>query len=122
MTFDPDLMRELLLDVEGLTPEPGKIFSFNSGDKPQRDVDRHMQILIDEGYVEGELLTHENGVAQFHIIDLTLKGHQFLATARDKALWKKTVEAVKKSGAGITIQILSAMATKISMQQAGLGD
>jgi len=114
--FDPDIARTILLDIESIPPG-----TFSSGITIEGQdiaaVDRHLEILIDEGFVQG-VVTPGNGGFPMHngffISDLTYKGHQFLESARNDASWNKAKETLREKGVGMTISFIQDVLVKIA--------
>ncbi len=122
MKFDPDLMRDILLEIESI-PAGQRVGRVYYEDRDQMEVNRHVAILIDEGFIEG--LWRGNGSNHptlFNLTDLTYQGHQFLANARQKTLWNRALESLKSSGASMSISVITATVQKFAMQQAGLDE
>jgi Hypothetical protein (DUF2513) len=114
MTFDPTLMRSILLDTEGL-PAGVAAGGFNYDGIDQAVVNRHTQILIDEGYLEGIWQGDaQNFPCAFRITDLTYRGHQFLANAKSDSLWKKALTTIKDSGKSLSIAVIEAVLVKLA--------
>ena len=87
MPRDMDLIRELLL-------------RFERGDKSvppdhtQEEVAYHVELLIDAGFLKGSVVRravrgHKVPSAYF-VQDITWKGHDFIASIRNDAVWKRT--------------------------------
>jgi len=114
MKFDPELMRHLLLDTEEI-PAGQAAGGFTYEDRDQAEVYRHAQILIDEGFIEGKYVTGSKGFpAAFHITDLTYRGHQFLANARNDTLWKKALTSIHDTGKTMSIAVIEAVLVKLA--------
>lgn len=114
MKFEPDLMRDILLDAEGI-PAGETASGFNYEGRPQPEVDRHTQILIDEEFLEGQWIgDHQNFPAAFRITDLTYRGHQFLANARSETLWQRALSTIRGSGKTMSIAVIEAVLVKLA--------
>ena len=100
------------MDVESLPAgEPfGGKFTYDS--RSQQEVNEHTQILIDDGYIDGNPL-RENVLIGFVITGLTMKGHDFLAKAKNDTAWDKVIVWTKQQGTA-----LSATAVKTMLEQA----
>ena len=116
MKFDPELMRAILLDAEEI-PAGEAAFGFNYEGRPQPEVNRHTQILIDEGLLEGICHGDEQGFpALIRVTDLTYRGHQFLENARSDSRWKKAISTILSSGKSMTIAVIEAALVKIATE------
>ena len=84
MRFDPQLMKDILIDAESIPAGAPFVGNFIYDSRDQQ-VSRHTQILIDEGYIEAanSARDHQNVPIQFAIYGLTMKGHDFVAKARN---------------------------------------
>lgn len=114
MKFDPDLMRSILLDTEEI-PAGQHAGGFTYEDRDQAEVYRHAQILIDEGFIEGKYIKGNMGQPiKFHVKDLTYRGHQFLANARNETVWKKALSSIRDTGKSMSIAVIEAVLVKIA--------
>lgn len=114
MRFDPELMRNILLDAEGI-PAGQAVGGFNYEDRDQAEVNRHTQILIDEDFLEGMWQgDHQNFPAYFRVTDLTYRGHQFLENARSDTRWTRALSSIRESGKSMSIAVIEAVLVKIA--------
>ena len=113
MKFDPQLMKDILLDVQSIPAGPPFVGAFTFEGRDQAEVNRHTQILIDERYIDAEitLKDHRGALYVFTINGLTLSGHEFLEKARNGSAWRKVIEWSKQQG-----QALTATAVKIFLE------
>lgn len=122
MQRNPDLIRELLLGIEA-DPKfngqnilsPSHVFSFS--DHTPEEIGYHIGMLIEDGYVSGKP-TSRPGI--YVVFGLTMKGHDYLDSIRDPAIWAKAKEGAEKAG-GFTLALLGELAkgfikTKIKEQ------
>jgi Hypothetical protein (DUF2513) len=98
MKRDMELVRAVLLKVEGLNlPVGATLCAYPSEPELQIEgydpdqVAYHLNLLIDEGFVQGARTTS----IQFVIEGLTWKGHEFLDDTRDPDVWSKAKERAK---------------------------
>lgn len=113
MKRDMDLVRNLLLAIEShpqldgtgaIQPEePGEL---GITDHSFEEVAYHLAMLIEAGLVEGQMTPMQRLPV---ISKLTWRGHDFLDTIRDPAIWRETKEGAKKAG-GFSLELLSALA------------
>lgn len=114
MKFDPELMRSILLDMEEV-PAGQAAHGFNYEDRDQAEVNRHTQILIEEDFLDGKWVgDHQNFPTDFRITDLTYRGHQFLANAKNDSLWKNAMTTIKSSGKTMSIAVIEAVLVKLA--------
>ena len=116
MKFDPELMRSILLDAEEI-PAGEAATGFNYESRDQAEVNRHTQILIDEGFLEGLWQgDHQNFPCAFRVTDLSYRGHQFIANAKVDSIWKKALAAIRDSGKSLSIAVIEAVLVKIATE------
>lgn len=121
MRFDPEMMRDILQDLENLPA--GEIFSgtLSFEDRAQAETNEHIQLLLDDDYLSG--VSQKDGMgwpAQFLIKGLTMKGHQFMENARNDTIWKKVISQAKEKGQSVAMTILNGMLEKAAKKFAGL--
>jgi len=121
MKFDPDLVRELLLKVEAIPAGEMRVNDyFLIEGKPPKEILRHLQILIDAGFIQGSALVCMDGqIADVRADDLTYQGHQFLEAARSETAWKKVKGILREKGAGLTISVIQETLVKIATSAIG---
>jgi Hypothetical protein (DUF2513) len=108
MKRDIDLVRAVLLKVEGFDLPPGSTLCIYPSE-PELEIDGydadqvayHLNLLIDAGFIQGAR-TVDN---QFLIEGLTWNGHEFLADTVDPTVWSKTKERAK-TVTGVGVQFL----------------
>ena len=114
MKFDPGLMRIILLDTEQI-PAGQVRGAFSYTDCDQAEVNRHAQILLDEGFIQGKCVKDGSGFPiKFRITDLTYRGHQFLANARNDTLWNKALKSITETGKTMSIAVIEAVLVKMA--------
>jgi len=109
MKRDMDLVRELLLRIEGVslptnTPVTLTVTSSDltlPGDDPLA-ITHHLSLLVDAGFVEP---TNLSRLDFFGVKGLTWRGHDFLDSIRDPEIWHKAKEGATKAG-GFTVDLL----------------
>lgn len=114
MKRDMDLIRLLLLDVEG----EGKpdLSAYTEEQKVY-----HLALLIEADLVEGAVLHDSQGFpAGVHATKLAWEGHEFLDAARNDTIWRKTLEKVKGAGATVSMSILKQMLAKVAKDYLGI--
>jgi len=118
MKLDKDLVREILLAVEGSDRLPtGKI----DLDLPGRDsnlVSYHIMLLDEAGLLVGRDATTHDGY-RWQVRRLTYRGHEFLDTIRDGEIWRKTKAGAEKVG-GASIAFLWEIAKQEVKAKLGL--
>lgn len=114
MTRDMDLIRELLLRVEAMHIPAGAVMAVDLTEPEFQiegfDLDQvsyNMSLLSGAGLLD----TNNKPNLGAHIITkgLTWRGHDFLDSIRDPAIWRATKEGAKEAG-GFTFELLTALA------------
>lgn len=105
MTRDMDLIRSLLLEIEGgkrvfyvISHEIAEMMDVDPAlatDPEEADrLEYHLGLLQDAKFVE----LHRGGGGAWQIERITWTGHEFLDTVRDSEVWRRTKEAAKTVG------------------------
>lgn len=82
MRRDMDLIRSLLIDIEGED-------SVDLEEYTEEEIVEHKRLLIEAGLARGDMLTGADRILAIHIDGLTWEGHEFLSAARNKKLWDR---------------------------------
>jgi hypothetical protein len=113
MKRDMDLVREILLVVEGIEPgaEVSKEMLAHLADYPV--LAEHVRWLERGGIIEASLLEVEglNYPALFTIYRLTWEGADFLESIRDPEVWRQTKAKLVVKGGALTFDLVKAVAT-----------
>ena len=121
MRFDPEMMRDILQFVEKVPAGEYMDGSLAFEGRPQAEVNEHIQLLLDDAYLKGVSITNARGFpASFRIIGLTMKGHQFLANARNDTIWKKVLNQAKEKGMSVGLTVLNGLLEQAAKKFAGL--
>jgi len=93
---DAELIRKMLIAIEEC-PADERINSFNFEGYDHDTVVRHLELLIDAGLVDGEVIHYvSSDPSNFVVHDLTWEGHDFVDAVRDETIWKKVKEKLLK--------------------------
>jgi hypothetical protein len=115
MKRDMELIRLLLLEVEGQDPKPDL-----TGYSEEARV-YHSALLIEAGLVHGQVLPDGNGYPAGAVsTHLTWHGHEFLDAARNDVLWKKSIKKIKEMGVTVSLAILQEILSAGIKQHYGL--
>jgi len=107
MERDLDLIRRILGDVEKTIPEESNVEdAFYHEEYNRAIVCEHMRLLIEEGFVEGDVQSDRGRVTYVSISRLLWKGHDFIKAAQDDSLWNKAKTSIIKPGVSFTFDIL----------------
>ncbi|MFC3931502.1 DUF2513 domain-containing protein [Streptococcus dentapri] len=118
MKFEPEIARDILLDIEKLQQDSNP-FRFSIPEEFDRakkyDMDTiayHCNLLEEAGFLKWDPI-YGNNELQMGIIDgLTYDGHQFLDSIRSPKVWRETKSRAEKLGA-FTIEVISQIASNI---------
>ncbi|UUJ43216.1 DUF2513 domain-containing protein [Pseudomonas extremaustralis] len=111
MKRDMDLLRLLLLELEGLDQDGQSIYHFKSDDITiegftWEQVNYHYDLAVEAGLVD----QGGSGVMQGLLFRrLTWSGHDFLDAVRDNEIWKKTRQGATAAG-GFSVDLLKDLA------------
>lgn len=118
MQRDDDLIRDILLKVEA-TPADQEAGSVHLDGYDERTVNRHIQLLSDEGYVDATIIDSATGGIAYgaSVHRITWAGHEFLANARNESFWAKAKEIVGRAGGSTSIHVLSGVLEKVASRE-----
>lgn len=120
MKRDFDLIRLILKDIESL---PAGYYTNDfkyDGEYDQATIYGHIDLLIEEKFINGIAHKSSGNVDRIHVTGLTWKGHDFIDAAKDDTLWNKAKETILKPTAAITFTILLEWLKKEAKNQLGL--
>lgn len=116
MTRNWDVIREVLSEIEALTPSKRETFSYSSGDLGDSDLLKveHAKLLLEAGFIRGVTTSTLSGFGLLSP-ELTWAGHDLLDTIRSKDLWEKVKATAREKGIELSfdaVKILAANALK----------
>jgi hypothetical protein len=92
-----------------------------SRSSPQAEVNEHLRLLLDDDYVDGVYIRdHRNVPIKFSISGLTMKGHEFLANARNDTVWSEVLAQAKEKGQSVGMTVLNGLLEQAAKKYAGL--
>ena len=119
MKFEPELVRDILLDIEELHQYPEHFTfhensQFNRARKYETNVIVYHCILLSEaGLIKWTpKFDGTNYLYIAFVKGMTYEGHQFLETVRSPKVWKETKSVAEKVG-GFSLNFLSQTASQI---------
>jgi hypothetical protein len=95
MKRDPDLIRDLMLTLEGADGAESLAVPIIPG-YSQTQVDHHFRLLVEAGLASAAYTSPDT--RRWFAIRLTWAGHDYLDTIRDPAIWRHTKNAMHKAG------------------------
>lgn len=119
MKFEPELVRDILLDIEDLHqyPEP-LIFSDNSKFNRSKKYEvntfvYHCKLLSEAGFIDwSPQFNGSNSLYIAFVHGITYEGHQFLDSVRSPKVWRETKSIAEKIGV-FSLNFLSQTASQI---------
>ena len=122
MKLDQDLVREILLAVEGSREDPLGWTELNLEGREPLDVSYHVMLLHEAGFIVGQDLSSDDGL-EWLPKRLTYKGHEFLDTVRDGEVWRRTKAGAEKAGVaglGILLELGKAYGKEVLKEKLGI--
>lgn len=122
MRRDPDLIRLLMLKLEGYDKPATAIPTLSCKDHmliPGYDADAiyyHTAQILQNGWVDMAGGRGMNPSGQFHFRALTSAGHDFIDSVRDDAIWALTKNGAIAAG-GFTLDTLAALGKGLLRKQ-----
>lgn len=114
MKKDIDLIRELLLNIEGADKplELGQLLEI------EPDVNKlafHFELLEHSGLIEGSITRAFGGdVVHLKINGLTMDGFNFLESIRSPQIWDKAKETIQKAVGTVTLETLAVFCNELT--------
>jgi len=117
---DPNLIRSILLDIE-VSP-PGKpIYGFAYEGREDPEILEHVQLLLDTGFIDGQLLLGEEGQPTACVVHrMTWAGQEFLARAKNDTIWKKVLAEAEKKGMSTSMTVINGLLEAAAKKYVGL--
>lgn len=110
------IIREILLKLEAANTPNTVLDANNLPPYPEQEVAYNMRLLVDAGYVKGNILDSSDGgglIASALVRSLTNNGHELLDTIRSDTVWNKVQETFKTKGVEMTFDLVTAVGKKI---------
>lgn len=116
--LDIDLLKDIMLKIEALDAQRPVAIIMDGRDPIA--VARHIEMLYDAGLIEGISHAHYGtAIKDILVKDMSLRGHQFLASMRDENIWSKIKASLSPSAiAGLTVSQLVDLSSELGMQAA----
>ena len=120
MKRDMDLIRTILLAVEGADERILDAGELASDSWSRVTVARHMELLINAGLAEGDVSEYIGGGVDAFISKLTWNGHDFLDAIRSDSVWEKTKATVAETVGSASFEVIKAVATAVALKALGI--
>lgn len=111
MKRDWDVIREVLIEVEGLSEQQRNTFGYGLGDEHAGDdpaKGEHALLLWKAGFIEAI----DSGTMAGPAIlspELTWQGHELLDTVRSKPVWERIKSTAKEKGLELTFDVVKGL-------------
>lgn len=116
MKLEPDLLRALLIHVEGHAQRPhSNLECIEIDGWSQDEITHHVVMAHEDGLIkasifelpgDGDLIEYEYDIHGIH-----MRGYEFINLTRDEAVWRKTKDAAKKAGLATGDQLVRTVVT-----------
>jgi hypothetical protein len=119
MKRDMDLIRKILLEVEG-SPSDKDFEDLKIDGYTDEEVEYHAWLLIDAKLAHGYVTLPDVGYPHPEVKCLSWSGHEFLDAARDDTRWKKVTRTLLEKGETVTIGVLQGLLVASMKSAVGL--
>jgi hypothetical protein len=116
MVRNMDLIREILLKTEEVTPDKSMNYNLlESKDKiSEQEYIYHVMLLKEAGYIDAILKPSEGDILFGGLIKrLTWEGHEFLDNIREQSVWNKVKDKIKSHGGTVSVSLLTELAKNL---------
>jgi hypothetical protein len=118
--MEPTLLREMLFQIEA-HPAGKVLYRFKIDGRDEAEILEHVQLLIDADFIEGKVMRTGMGRPErCSVKRLTLRGHQFLANARNDTIWKKVMAQAKEKGMSTSMTVINGLLETAAKKYVGL--
>lgn len=117
MKRDVELIRKILMFVEGQDPNASEIHDIKLDGYTADEVFDHVQLADEAGWLRGA--GYSMGPAS-HAIGLTMAGHDFLDAMRSETVWNRLKNTLSEKGGGLPLEVVSALAVSYARELVGL--
>ena len=112
MKRDLDLVRQLLLQIEGLPAGPPAQYRASEIEDPV--LLAHFELVIASGLVNGKISRSQSSRGDvISISGLTWEGHEWIEMVRSQSIWNETKSMLLDSGGALTYELTKTAATRI---------
>ncbi|MEB3269902.1 MAG: DUF2513 domain-containing protein [Leptolyngbya sp.] len=117
MKRDLELLKKILMKVEELPV--GRCLSPPLGieDYDEEIVFEHVRLLQEANFIEAIVVLNPR---TYEVSRLLNDGHDFVANAKNPAIWKKTIDFLSKKGGDVSLALVKGLLVKIASNHLGL--
>ena len=110
MKLDPDLVRDILIEMEKQAPESPPLNEIRSygitfDARTKEEISEHVRLMQEGGLIQA-LRQPEQGGMFWSPIRMTWHGHQYLASVQPERVYAKTKEIASKVFGSVTIETI----------------
>ena len=122
MKRDLDLLRKMLLRIEELDSTKSKITinSFSDLCDYPPLISLHIELLIDDGFIETSEPIYRGPISDYWIYRLTSSGYDYLDAIRNPSIWQSTLNKIESVGGSVTLDIVKSIAVSIIKSHLGI--
>ena len=107
MKRDMDLIRQLLLAGEADDPLSEASDPLAIPGVDARIVARHVELLVEAGLMQANVISTDQTGPVLAVFDrLTWSGHEFLDTARNDTVWRRSLAVVGEKAGTVSFEVL----------------
>src|SRR5579859_2130968 len=120
MRLDPDLVRDILIEMEEQPPEPQplnrvtKWYPVAFEGRSKEEISEHVKLMAEAGLIEALKLPEQGGMF-WYPIRMTWHGHEYLASVQAETVYAKTKEIASKAFGSVTIETIK-VAVPLALQ------
>ncbi len=120
MKRDMELVRKILMTIEDEPTGRMKAMPVFEG-YSEDQVGHHCYLLKQAGLINAvEQTTNFSQCETAFPTEMTWAGHEFLASSRDPAVWKKAMSVMAEKGGALSFGVLSQLLTSLAKSHLGL--
>ena len=112
MKRDLDLVRQLLLQIEGMPAGPPAQYRASEIEDPV--LLAHFELVLASGLVNGKISRSQSSRGDvISISGLTWEGHEWIEMVRSQSVWNETKSLLLGTGGALTYELTKAAASRI---------
>lgn len=104
MKLDKDLVREIMLIIEASDKTPDSWINITIDGRNEDEISYHVMLLHEGGLIVAHDLSSISDF-DWRPKRLTIRGHEFLDTIRDREVWRLTKAGAEKAG-GVSLMVM----------------
>lgn len=119
MKLNIDLLRKILMYIENNSNGYEYLSNIELDDYTKTEIIYHIRLLLDGGFIVGEILGLNEKKIRVH--RMTLKGHQYLESIREKYIWEEVKRQLELKGLkNVSLDILKDFSNKLIRDKLGI--